>query len=503
MTTSLKGFALTLLCGVSCFAFGNSYLIVHSADLGSANDVRAQMLATGLIDGNIDIVGATSGTPSLTKLRSYDAVFVFSVNGFQNSFQLGDNLAAYADLGGGVVVATHTFTPSGAGSLQGRLVSDGYVPFTPGEVKRFIARRLGQVLLPDHALMAGVSSFHGGPYSLHNNVGVRSGATLVAKYDNGVPLVAFKPVAKNYVVGLNFYSPSSAYDSNFWVKSTDGGKLMANALKFSVGIRNVAPVAQGESYSVEGGTSLAASDLLANDTDEDGNVLTAKLQSSTQNGTLSFDQSGSFVYVPNQGFTGTDTFSYCVTDGQADSNVVTVTLEVVDTTAPVLSGVPGDVVATATSASGAVVSYSTPLASDTVDGDVAVVLSQASDTAFTLGLTTVTATATDAHGNRSSASWTVWVQYSASGLDIKGSDKGSKAGSVVNVVFSLTGASAGISDASATLVLNGSVVGTFVYDPLSGTYRAQWRTKGLAAGTYTLFVDLGDGVSRPTIVALR
>jgi hypothetical protein len=80
-----------------------------------------------------------------------------------------------------------------------------------------------------------------------------------------------------------------------------------------------------------------------------------------------------------------------------------------DTTAPVLSGVPGDVVAEATSAGGAVVTYQAPTATDAVDGAVATTCSPASATAFALGTTTVQCTATDAAGNTATAAFTVKV----------------------------------------------------------------------------------------------
>ena len=48
-----------------------------------------------------------------------------------------------------------------------------------------------------------------------------------------------------------------------------------------------------------------------------------------QQGTLTFDADGGFVYVPWPGFTGTDTFQYKANDGMADSNVATVTINVI------------------------------------------------------------------------------------------------------------------------------------------------------------------------------
>jgi len=69
------------------------------------------------------------------------------------------------------------------------------------------------------------------------------------------------------------------------------------------------------------------SELLANDADVEGTQLT--LQSFTQpaNGTLT-ENAGIFTYNPNSNFNGADTFTYIVTDGDLDSNVATVRINV-------------------------------------------------------------------------------------------------------------------------------------------------------------------------------
>ena len=85
----------------------------------------------------------------------------------------------------------------------------------------------------------------------------------------------------------------------------------------------------------------------------------------------------------------------------------------------------------------------------------------------------------------------------------------------------LTGASACITNAAATLSYTkvssrvsspvNKVVSTsaatsgnqFRYDATSGQYLFNWGTKGLTSGTYQLQIDLGDEVSRTVSVQLR
>ena len=94
---------------------------------------------------------------------------------------------------------------------------------------------------------------------------------------------------------------------------------------------NSAPVAADDySYSVDAETTLIipASGVLANDTDADGDPLTAVLDSSTYYGTVTLNADGSFTYSPSTGFTGSDSFTYYATDGTDSSSTETVTLDV-------------------------------------------------------------------------------------------------------------------------------------------------------------------------------
>jgi hypothetical protein len=238
--------------------------------------------------------------------------------------------------------------------------------------------------------------------------------------------------------------------------------------------------------------------------------------------------SGSIVVAcsPASGGTfplGTTTVTCTATDGANNTASASFTVQVRDTTAPAFSGVPGNQTREATSAAGAVVSYTAPTASDLVDGAVPVTCSPASGSTFPLGTTTVTCTATDHAGNGASASFTVSVGYSWSGILQPINADGSsvfRRGSTVPVKFRLTGASGAITDAVARLsyqFVNGNAGAVneaastsqattgnlFRYDPSSGLYIFNWSTTGLAVGTYDLLIDLGDGVQHTVRLQLR
>lgn len=73
--------------------------------------------------------------------------------------------------------------------------------------------------------------------------------------------------------------------------------------------------------------TVAVPGVLSNDTDIDGDALTATLQTLPANGTVSLQSDGSFTYTPLQDFSGLDGFTYAANDGAA-SSVAAVTLQV-------------------------------------------------------------------------------------------------------------------------------------------------------------------------------
>ena len=92
------------------------------------------------------------------------------------------------------------------------------------------------------------------------------------------------------------------------------------------------PVANDDAYDVEANSSFtnAAPGVLENDTDANGDTLTANLVSFPTNGTLvEFLADGSFVYQPDPAFEGMDSFTYEAIDvGGLTGNVATVSLAV-------------------------------------------------------------------------------------------------------------------------------------------------------------------------------
>ncbi len=93
-----------------------------------------------------------------------------------------------------------------------------------------------------------------------------------------------------------------------------------------------APVANADAYDVDTDVTFTntAPGVLSNDTDTNGDALTASLVTSPTNGTLvSFSTNGAFVYQPDPAFEGEDSFTYEAIDvGGLTGNVATVTLTI-------------------------------------------------------------------------------------------------------------------------------------------------------------------------------
>jgi HYR domain/REJ domain len=114
-----------------------------------------------------------------------------------------------------------------------------------------------------------------------------------------------------------------------------------------------------------------------------------------------FDGSITPTCLPASGATfslGGTTVTCSATDKAGNNGSASFTVTVKDTTPPVIS-THDDVTAEATSASGAIVTYTNPTATDLVDGSVDVTCSPTSGGTFALGDATVTCNAKDAAGN--------------------------------------------------------------------------------------------------------
>lgn len=84
-------------------------------------------------------------------------------------------------------------------------------------------------------------------------------------------------------------------------------------------LSNTAPVATNDVVTTAEDTA-ATGNLLANDTDADGDALAVASSTSPSHGQVSLGASGAFTYTPDPGYTGPDSFTYTVSDGEATAS---------------------------------------------------------------------------------------------------------------------------------------------------------------------------------------
>jgi VCBS repeat-containing protein len=115
-------------------------------------------------------------------------------------------------------------------------------------------------------------------------------------------------------------------------------RLAVQTLDDRAMLSGISPLALNDSFSLptDGALAIDAPGILANDSDPEGDPLSAELFNGTAHGTLEFQTDGSFSYLPAPGFSGYDSFSYLAFDGTSHSALAAVTLHVVSPTAPAL-----------------------------------------------------------------------------------------------------------------------------------------------------------------------
>lgn len=122
------------------------------------------------------------------------------------------------------------------------------------------------------------------------------------------------------------YKPEANYHGpDAFQYSVTDGSATSGPISVSINVASVndAPVTANDTYTIQSGAQLsvdAAHGVLANDTDVDGDALTAQKVTSSAGATVVVNSDGSFTYTSAAGFTGVDTFTYKASDGTTSTN---------------------------------------------------------------------------------------------------------------------------------------------------------------------------------------
>jgi trimeric autotransporter adhesin len=130
-----------------------------------------------------------------------------------------------------------------------------------------------------------------------------------------------------YIPDTNYFGQES-----FTYKANDGVDSNIATVFITITPVQDAPVAVPDTYYALINSSLmvSAPGVLRNDYDPDGDPLTAQLTVPTTHGTVSLLSNGSFIYIPDADYLGTDTFIYSASDGNGGVATATVTILVVE-----------------------------------------------------------------------------------------------------------------------------------------------------------------------------
>jgi len=136
---------------------------------------------------------------------------------------------------------------------------------------------------------------------------------------------------KIYADGSFQYKPNYGFQGvdmfTYTVVDGRGGEKTAQVV-IEVGGDNKAPRATDDSYQVPMNSDGVDLYVMSNDDDADGDMITIEDYSLPVNGYIKEQKDGYFTYIPNQGFTGEDTYTYDITDGKGGKDTATVTIVV-------------------------------------------------------------------------------------------------------------------------------------------------------------------------------
>ena len=121
----------------------------------------------------------------------------------------------------------------------------------------------------------------------------------------------------------NSASASGAADGSYDVPVTtasgaNSGSAMATYV-VSGAIVNHPPVAADDSTTTDSNTAVTI-EVLANDYDPDGDLLTVTVVGSPNKGTVSQNADGSITYTPGAKAKGSDSFGYTISDGASTAS---------------------------------------------------------------------------------------------------------------------------------------------------------------------------------------
>jgi hypothetical protein len=189
---------------------------------------------------------------------------------------------------------------------------------------------------------------------------------------------------------------------------------------------------------------------------------------------------------------GATTVTCTAVDSFGNTATGSFVVTVVDTTNPTLSGVPSSFQVEATGPSGATATWTGPSASDLVDGSLAVTCQSAthltSGSTFPIGATLVTCSATDAHGNTATGTFTVTVSDTTAPVVGSHANLSAEATGASGAAVSYSNPTASDAVGVASMSCSPASDSTFALGTTTVTCTARDAANNAGSGTFTITV---------------
>ncbi|MGB5677630.1 MAG: tandem-95 repeat protein, partial [Gammaproteobacteria bacterium] len=151
------------------------------------------------------------------------------------------------------------------------------------------------------------------------NDNTTSGGVLTYAVDTGVTngsLVFNSDGSYDYTPNANFVGTDSF---TYTVTDADSGESSTQTVSLTV--NPVTDLSAADDVASGDEDTTISSTVAANDSTTSGGVLTYAVDAGVSNGSLIFNSDGSYDYTPNANFSGTDSFTYTVTDAASGESL--------------------------------------------------------------------------------------------------------------------------------------------------------------------------------------
>jgi VCBS repeat-containing protein len=323
------------------------FTYTHDKSLATSDTFQYKATATGGVDSNTATV-TLNVTPDGAPIVAADAYNVahggtLTVPApgvlFNDHDPDGDSLSAIvgtpsAPAHGTLTLNSNggfTYTHDGSNTLTdtfGYRATDG-IRSSPGTVTITVGPNQPPVAAADSFTVAeGGTLSVGAPGLLGNDTDADTPASQLQVQIVSIP--ANGTLTANANGSFTYVHNGSETTSDSFTYRVSDGIATSNTVTVTITVTpvNDAPVANGDAYSTTEDTVLNGTTVLANDTDAEGNALTAVLVSNGTLGNVVLNANGTFTYTPIANANGTDTFTYRASDGTGSSNVATVTITI-------------------------------------------------------------------------------------------------------------------------------------------------------------------------------